>query len=44
MCNMIRTSEQLENARGKVHRRKNDRGLGASEEEKSFEMDFTGLG
>lgn len=44
MCNMIRTIELLENARGEVGWRKNDLGLGESGDEAAFEMDFTGLG
>lgn len=42
MYNKIKTIEQLENARGEVHRRKDDIGLGESEEDIAFEMDFMG--
>lgn len=39
---MIRTTEQLANARGEVTGKTDDIGLGESEEEMAFEMDFTG--
>lgn len=42
MYNMIKTIEQLENARAEVQGRKDDIGLEESKEEIAFEVDFTG--